>query len=67
MDKIIMLFIITCLCGVIVASTLVVEWFLDEDRHGQSDDDSDMHIYVPHRSGNRRGSNGHDKQHERRE
>ena len=67
MNKIFILLIITGLCVSIVFLTLLVEWFLDDDRHDnkQYDDDSDMHIYVPHRSGNRRGNNGHDKQHER--
>lgn len=63
MNKIIILLIITGLCISIVFFTLLVEWFMDDDRHDnkQSDDDSDMHIYVPHRSGNRSSNNRHDK------
>lgn len=67
--KIFKVLIILGICVSVVFLTLLVEWFLDDDRRdkGQHDDDSDMHIYVPHRSGNRRGNNGHDKQHEGRE
>ena len=68
MNKIIILLLITGLCVSVVFLTLLVEWFMDDDRRNkrQCDDDSDMHIYVPHRSGHRCGNNGHDKQHEGR-
>lgn len=69
MDRLFNLIVITGLCGTVVAFTLFVEWYLDDDKLSkeQHDDDSDMHIYVPHRSGNRRGNNGQNKQHEGRE
>lgn len=69
MNKIIILLLITGLCVSVVFLTLLVDWFLDDERHNneQPDNDSDMHIYVPHRSGHRSSDNRQDKQHEGRE
>lgn len=69
MDRLFTLIVITGLCGTVVAFTLFVDWYLDDDKlsKGQHDDDSDMHIYVPHRSGHRSSDNRQDKQHEREE
>lgn len=62
MNKIIILLLITGLCVSIVFFTLLVEWFMDDDRNNKGQhDDSDMHIYTPHRSGNRSSNNRHDK------
>ena len=63
MDKIFLLLVTVGLCIFAVAFTLFMGWLFDDDRRNnkQLDNDSDMHIYVPHRSGNRSSNNRHNK------
>ena len=63
MDKIIGVGWLMAIGTILTAGCLALGLLFDDDvDKGQSDNDYNMRIYVPHRSGDRRSNNRHDQQ-----
>lgn len=62
MDKIIGVGWLMAIGTFLTVGCLALGWLFDDDvDKGQSDDDYNMRIYVPHRCRHRRGNNGRNK------